>query len=264
MTREECCNAPKCAGIYLIENTINGKKYIGQAVKLKKKLLSHLSNFDKDYCDTIVLYKAFRKYGLESFNLKILDTFSEALSQTTRDKLNNLEQYYIKQYNSLIPNGYNTTEEEVLEYKHSEGTKNTIGEGIKGHKQLGYDPTNWVKAKSIKTGYTIISVSIDCLAENNNFSRVSISRCLSGKQKLLNKEYLVARYIDDFPEYDTNRGILIKSKNSIKDKVKEILIDYPTISSSEVETRYDIKKNTFLRYRKILEMVPETRINTKV
>lgn len=268
MTKEECYNAPKCAGIYLIENTSNGKKYIGQAVKLKKRLLSHLSNFDKDYCDTIVLYKAFKKYGLESFNLKILDTFSEALSQTTKNRLNELEKYYIKQYNSLIPNGYNMTlggDGGVLGYRHSGETKNIIREGVKKHnEQLGYDPTNWIKARSIKTGYTIIAINITTLAENNNFSRVAISRCLSGKQKLLNKEYLVARYLDDFPEYSADEKELTKKRNSIKEKVKEILDIDPNISSYKVEAEYDIKKSTFLRYRKLLGRVPETRTDTKV
>lgn len=38
MTKDEIYNAPKYAGIYCFRNKMNGKCYIGQSIKAKKKI----------------------------------------------------------------------------------------------------------------------------------------------------------------------------------------------------------------------------------
>ena len=51
-------------GIYLIENKINGKKYIGQSINIYKRFREHcfLSNKNHSYIDN-----AIHKYGKENF-----------------------------------------------------------------------------------------------------------------------------------------------------------------------------------------------------
>lgn len=64
--------AKKCSknpGIYLIQNNINGKPYVGQAIKLRKRLLQHINHKEEDY----PLYRAFHKYGIENFTFSILE-----------------------------------------------------------------------------------------------------------------------------------------------------------------------------------------------
>ena len=57
------------ACVYLIENTINCKKYIGQSINYVQRKRSHKSNHvKKDYH----LYLAMRKYGYENFEYTIL------------------------------------------------------------------------------------------------------------------------------------------------------------------------------------------------
>lgn len=89
------------AHIYKITNTITNKIYIG------KTTLMILERFDKHIRNSkdgdTYLYKSFRKYGIENFTI-------ESIEECSDDILNNRECFWIKELNSLIPNGYNMTE----------------------------------------------------------------------------------------------------------------------------------------------------------
>lgn len=100
----------KC-GIYIIRNKINGKVYIGQSVDITRRWWEHKSRaFDlNNNCFHKPLYQAFRKYGIENFELNILCECAE-------EELNKEEAKYIKQFNSLVPNGYNILESSDKEY----------------------------------------------------------------------------------------------------------------------------------------------------
>ena len=51
------------------------------------------------------MIKDIEKYGLENFEFEILD------SASSQEELDEQQLKYIKQYNSLEPNGYNTRDE---------------------------------------------------------------------------------------------------------------------------------------------------------
>jgi len=53
------------AGIYCIENLLNGKKYIGQGIKVEKRMRQYHGE-----CD--IVYKAIKKYGKENFKKYII------------------------------------------------------------------------------------------------------------------------------------------------------------------------------------------------
>ena len=89
-------------GIYKFENLINHKCYIGQSSNLEERYKKHYNNIN-DESHQEVLYKAFRKYGWQNFSYEILASFEDY----SLERLNILEQQYILQYNSLLPNGYN-------------------------------------------------------------------------------------------------------------------------------------------------------------
>ena len=83
--------------IYKITNKKNGKIYIGQTIR-------DLEVRFKQHCRSgCYLYKAIKKYGVESFDKEIIDT------ATTREELDEKETYWIKKLNSIYPNGYNLT-----------------------------------------------------------------------------------------------------------------------------------------------------------
>lgn len=88
--------------IYKIQNLINGNVYIGQTVKpVEKRFQQHRNNYDKPYFSQLILYKAFKKYGLDNFSF-------EALEKVDNDKLDEREKYWIDYYDSY-KNGYNMT-----------------------------------------------------------------------------------------------------------------------------------------------------------
>lgn len=82
-------------GVYKIENLINHKIYIGQSIHIEKRWQQHCQ-----LSADSVIAKAIQKYGKENFSFQILEECSEK-------DLDEKELFYIKYYNSLVPNGYN-------------------------------------------------------------------------------------------------------------------------------------------------------------
>lgn len=99
---------PNDSGIYLFHNIVNNKYYVGQAIRIRKRLSSHISNYTNSKYDN-PLYRAFNKYGLDKFEYKILEIIPGSDFKEIRKKLDELEIKYIKEYNSFGKFGYNQT-----------------------------------------------------------------------------------------------------------------------------------------------------------
>ena len=86
----------KMGFIYVIENINNNKKYVGQTIRdIKLRWTEHLT------CKkNLPLYNAIKKYGKDSFKINYIQEYSDELLDDYEIKL-------IKEYNSLVPNGYN-------------------------------------------------------------------------------------------------------------------------------------------------------------
>lgn len=90
--------------IYLIENDINDKIYIGKTLKSTEyRFREHIRDafMYRDRDANNKFYNALRKYGAEHFRARCIGKFNA-------DELNDMEIYYIKKYNSY-KNGYNST-----------------------------------------------------------------------------------------------------------------------------------------------------------
>jgi len=85
-------------GIYKITNRINGKSYIGQSNNIDRRFREHTNKKSEL---NLSIKRAVKKYGKENFDLEILET----IDIPNRDKLNELEMYYI----SLHKPEYNRT-----------------------------------------------------------------------------------------------------------------------------------------------------------
>ena len=85
-------------GIYQFKNIINNKIYIGQSKNIECRYQRHL--YDAKNGATTLLHAAIRKYGIENFTFTILE-------ECKIEELNIREIFYIKTFNSLMPNGYN-------------------------------------------------------------------------------------------------------------------------------------------------------------
>ena len=114
--------------IYITENLINHKQYIGQ--KRSNKFLG-----TKYLGSGTYLKNAVNKYGKENFKVTLLDTAN------TKEELDEKEIYYISKYNAQKdPNFYNISAggdcgvggPKFKGHKHTEESKRKIGESCKG------------------------------------------------------------------------------------------------------------------------------------
>lgn len=88
--------------IYKITNLINGKIYVGQSKDPVRRWKEHKWDaFNSNCKENSAIHEAFLKYGLENFEFTIIGWF---------ENYNEMEKYYIKELDTLSPNGYNLTE----------------------------------------------------------------------------------------------------------------------------------------------------------
>lgn len=94
------------SGIYLIQNNINKKCYIGKSSNIENRWKYHKENYNgiKEYDKP--LYRAFRYYGLNNFSFSIIENIDNYNENTIL--VNNRERYWINYYNSF-KSGYNAT-----------------------------------------------------------------------------------------------------------------------------------------------------------
>lgn len=89
--------------IYVITNIINGKQYVGQTIgKIKRRWGKHTNKRILEKSITAIA-RAIAKYGKENFKIESICT---CLSLS---ELNQKEKFYIKELDTLYPNGYNLT-----------------------------------------------------------------------------------------------------------------------------------------------------------
>jgi len=108
--------------VYITTNLINGKQYVGDHSANNLK--------DKRYIGSgQLIIKAIKKYGKENFKKEILEHFK------TKQEAFNAQEKYIKEHDTLVPNGYNISPKgghnvkgcfsEVSKYKISNSLKET-------------------------------------------------------------------------------------------------------------------------------------------
>ena len=190
-------------GIYIIRNTVNGKCYIGQSIRLRKRLLRHLQrNIDYDN----PLYKAFHKYGLEAFEFDILNTLDSADYNKIKGQLDSLEKENIQKYNSYVPKGYNQTlggDGGILGYKFTEAQKHHVS-------------INSIKATSNRIYcYDIVNNTYYTCISRRTLENIISIKGLNERNFIIHKRYIVARtkeVLESKIKKYKNSGLIIFSK----------------------------------------------------
>lgn len=86
-------------GVYIIKNLITGKEYIGESLNIRRRMLAHARcRHDQR------IHRSILKHGIENFQV-----YCEYFPSYTKKDLLELEEQMIKDYNTLIPSGYNVT-----------------------------------------------------------------------------------------------------------------------------------------------------------
>jgi group I intron endonuclease len=181
--------------IYKITNLVNGKVYIGQTTKsIKERWKWHVAHKGCKF-----LNRAIRKYGKDNFKIE------EIYTAFTKEELDASEKYFIKEFNTLVPNGYNICiggAAPMQNRKHSVEAKSTISKKMLGIKKSIEHSKNIAESKMGnknpmfgKIGFASkVSKSIVCINNNKiygsarqaalelNLQPQNISKVLTGKR----------------------------------------------------------------------------------
>lgn len=175
-------------GIYKITNLLNQKCYIGQSIHIERRWQEHCHKSTKS-----MIGKAIQKYGKENFSFQILEECDQSL-------LDIREAYYIKYFNSLVPNGYNVA---------------LIGTNGKNQYFLSYDKTLFENLiKDIKFS----ALSFPEIANQYDLHLSTIYYINRGSYHTLENEKYPLRKVKDFSKkhyYCIDCGIEI-SKGAIR------------------------------------------------
>lgn len=110
MKKGDIFNLPKYAGIFTLTQKSTGKVYVGQAIKLRKRLLYLLESNEEP------IAKVFIEDNLKDFEFKLHYKFSDALSPYTKQVLKTTRKKLIEELQTLEPNGFNTLKETDTPY----------------------------------------------------------------------------------------------------------------------------------------------------
>jgi group I intron endonuclease len=153
------------SGIYLIENLVNGKKYIGQSLNVSLRKGKHFSALRNRKHENIHLQRAYDKYGESDFSFKVIE-FCEI------DDLDSREIHFISEYRTMINElGYN------LE---SGGNKGKIVSEETRMKKVGENNPRFGVEISEETRGKLISTHRGCNAKLTEADVVEIKLMLIG------------------------------------------------------------------------------------
>jgi len=89
--------------VYRFTNKLNGMKYVGATVDVKKRKMEHIRAAKRKKFVKNSLQEAIHKYGVSSFSFDVIDT-AESL-----EELSDKEAEWIDKEGTVHPNGYNLT-----------------------------------------------------------------------------------------------------------------------------------------------------------
>jgi len=232
--------------IYKIENTINGKVYIGQTImNINKRIARHKYELGVGQHHSQYLQRAWDKYGEGAFEFSVI-------KKCPKNELDKEEIEHIKRYDSF-KNGYNMTSGGVTnshKKPHTEQSKKKMS--IKSRKRWQDEEyrekmKNIPRAKGEKANK---SVKVICINDNKIFGSMtlageyygidfkSISACCAGKN-----EYVGLRQTGiklEFAYYDEEKQYKLKAINHINEKRRIKCIDtgqtFNSLNEAEIKT----------------------------
>lgn len=89
-------------GVYLIENSVTGRKYVGSSSNIDRRIKTHKQHLQKGCHNNRKLQKDYDMHGIESFKFIILE------KDVAHDLLTAYEKYWIYKHDAIVRyKGYN-------------------------------------------------------------------------------------------------------------------------------------------------------------
>ncbi len=252
MSKDDLVNIQEQPGIYMIQNDINKKCYIGQSINLHTRLLHHINNSINNRYNAPI-YRAFKKYGIENFSVYILKKFDNPITTYIKEQLDIYEKKYINEYNSYGSTGYNQTkggDGGIDGYKFTKEQKLTIS---KNSYKIQNDGRNTIYCYDIKNNKFIESTSLQELKRqlNVNFRTGCIRNLLIYNQYILSRSkddllQKINKYNNKLQEYNTN------GCSKLTHEMKDDIIN--NISEKEFLSKYNVCKSTYYHYKEKLNI----------
>lgn len=219
--------------IYLVTNKINGMKYVGQSIQLDIRTRWN-GHHSKKRTVGKILYSAYKKYGIENFDYKIICICFD-------EDTNKYEVEYIKKYNTVYPNGYNLLEGGNNK-RHNEETKRLLSEMNKGKPSSNLGKKQTVEQK-LKTSILLKNLYSDKVFSNNIFKKRNETRLKNNNITKTNEK--ISESLKDYYKNSIENGIktickkvrqydldgnFIKEYYSISDAAKKLNLNQRSIS----------------------------------
>lgn len=97
------------SGIYVIQNNVNQKKYVGKALDIYRRIKAHVTALNtKDVNENRHLINSWHKYGRDSFSYYVVEYIYDEDKDSLEQKLKEQELYWIENLGTLDrEKGYN-------------------------------------------------------------------------------------------------------------------------------------------------------------
>jgi len=177
--------------VYVITNTVNGKKYVGRTVKsLEQRWNNHLKG-SMNPNNGMLIAKSIAKYGPDAFERKILEECDKSI-------VGEREMFWIKELRTHVQQGgYNLTlggDGGLIGYKPSEETKRKRSEKLRGQKRsLEAREKMRIAATGRKRSPEVIEKTASKLRGRKQSPEAIAKRSLKLTGKKISKELLDAR-----------------------------------------------------------------------
>lgn len=222
------------SGVYKIKNILNNKVYVGSSVNIYERWSEHKRELSKNNHHSILLQRAWNKYGEENFEFNVLEKCNES-------ELLDKEQYYLDLYVAYDKNkGYNIARHSSAPMKGRKHSQETIAVLIEGLKNR--DKSTWLKGQDahnsklkdedipeikrmIYEGYKICDIADTYRVKPNTITQIKTG----ARWKHIDTVY------DDL--------IIQQPKQKLKEEdiieIKKLLIDNK-LTITEIANKYDI------------------------
>lgn len=236
--------------IYCYTNLINNKRYIGQTNNFNRRKRQHIQDSIHQHIGHEIAYQqpihcAIRKYGIDNFKIEILETIN---TENWQD-VNELETKYIKELNTLAPNGYNLKAEGAANRGNN---KSKVPQEIIDN--IIIDLKNKVSQGEIAEKYQLSRSYISdinngrCLKKENEIYPLQDNR-----QKI--EEYL--EIIDLIENTNYSLREIARYMNKNRDTIEKINKGYQQIVKTLYQGEFPIRKNARKGYiLKPVETIP--------